>query len=1054
MNFFCRKNLSIIKLSRVLTVIIFVLSYSLGYSQNNKSSESGPKKKEISGSITDANTGEPLIGVSVVVDGTSKGTISDINGDYVLTVPGPDAGVTFTYVGFVSQSIVVGNQSTINIELAPDITAMDEVVVVGYGTTTKQNFTGSTTVTNIEDSPLGLIPNTNALDALRGVVPGLNISQATGAGQTGELLIRGEKNIMDELDSDSHASEPLIVLDGIIYMGNMRDIDPSSIESITVLKDAATVAVYGSRASNGVVMISTKEGKKGKPRITYKNTFGISKVINKADVLSTEDWIRKVNLLQGAEEDSDPTVWMSGFEGENYLAGKTTDWQDLVSRTGTVQNHNLSITGGTDNVNYYLGGSYNNSAGVLIGDDYSRTTITSRINSDITDWLEIGGNFNYSFNDYSGPTNYDIYQSIRMSPYGRVYRDEENELLEKYPAEEGIYRINPLWNVLSGTIDDHDVYYTTNIAGNATIKIPWIQGLKYKMNYSYTHKSIERDYFTHEGYYVTEYQGSPDTRYDADVLADGLTSANGYSARTKQVGWVWDNIISYSRIFGRHDITLTGVYTRDKYSHKYKKVEGSDFSDLGNTTLGYNGLTYAGVQEISDFTNWEKANVGYLGRVNYSYDSKYHISAAVRRDGASVFGDDHKWGTFPSFGLAWTVSEEGFMNSISQVNYLKLKFSYGVNGNQAIDAYATLSPIKLGPTGNYSYTFGNTSEVSWGQRIGSLGNTNLGWIETTAFNTGFELEMLQSRIGLDVDVYKSKTVDQIFERNVPVMGAGLNTMDATMGRVDNWGIEATLNTQNIVSTDWRWTSNLMYYMNRNKVVELYGDGQDDPGNSLFIGKSLGAIYGYNNVGILQTEGDEEYKEINSFEAGDVKFEDVDENDTINANDRVIKGYTKELFRLSFGNTVNYKNFELYFLLSGVFGGKDYYKAVNMFAYRTASDVTYDNNLNHTWWTEENQSDKYPSVDYTDSRYEPIQSRSFVRLQNLSLSYNFTQPWVQKLKISNLRVFVSATNLFTITNWEGGDPETGQSINYNSGDSKWEYGYPVSSTYSAGINLTL
>ena len=994
----------------------------------------------IQGTITDASN-NPLPGVAIVEKGTTNGTTTDIDGHYSITVTSAEAVLEFSFIGYASQEVAVAGQTSINIKLTESVEELDEVIVIGYGTTTRKYFTGSTTVKKVEDSPLALIPNTDAMDVLRGNVPGLTVSQQQGAGQSPTLLVRGQKSI------ENQATSPLIVLDGVIFMGAMRDIDPSTIESINVLKDAASVAVYGSRAANGVVMINTLKGKTGKPVISFKSSYGISKVINKADVLSPGDWIRKVNIMQGLDENADPTSWMSDFEDENYENGVTTDWRDYAERTGHTQNHSLSVSGATEKMNYFVSGSYTKTEGVLIGDNYDRRALTTRLTTDITDWLEVGGNVNYSFNDYSGPTVYDIYQSIRMTPYGRIYRDEEKGLLEKFPATEGLYRVNPLWNVKSGTLDDHDVFYTTILDGHALIKMPWIEGLSYRINYSYTYRSIERDYFTHEGYYVPE--GSSDDRYLPATLANFLTNSNGYSARTKDLAWVWDNIISFRRQFGMHYIDITGVYTRDSYEYKFKRFEGSNFSELGNTALSYNGLTFAQTQTIRELTNTEKTNIGYLGRVNYSFANKYHFTASVRRDGASVFGADNKWGVFPSVGIAWTISEEEFMNQVNPVNYLKLKFSYGKNGNQSLDPYQTLSTLSLGQSGQFSYPFGNTSQPSWGQRINRLGNTFLKWEETTALNVGFELNSFNDRIGLNLDVYKSKTLDQIFERNIPVMGAGITTIDATLGQVDNWGIEATLNTQNIKNNHFQWSSSFVFYMNRNKLVELYGDGEDDIANSLFIGKSLGAIYGYKENGIIQEEGDEDYRSINGGVPGDVKFQDTDGNDTINQNDRTILGYNKELFRASLANTLTYKNFELYVFITGIFGGKDYYKSINLYAYRTMTDVTRDNNFNHIWWTAENKSNVYPRIRYANSDYTPLQSRTFVRLQNVSLSYTFNQPWIKKYSITNLKLYLSATNVFTIAGWEGGDPETGQTLNWNG----YGYGYPLSAVYSMGINLT-
>ncbi len=1016
-------------LTKVLSVISFLLLFAL-----IPTNISAQESKTVSGKIVDSG-GEPLIGVTVRIEGANEGTITDINGDYQIQVQ-EDVVLVFSFIGFQSQKIAVAGKTVINVTLVDDLAELGEVVVIAYGTTSSKNFTGSTTQIKTADSPLSEIPATDAMSVLKGTVPGMTVSQEQGAGQSSSLLVRGQRSIDGNTD-------PLVVLDGVIFMGEMRDIDPSSIESISVLKDAASIAAYGSRAANGVIMIASKKGKQGKPVINFNTSLGISSVINKADVLSPGKWVEKVNLLQGLSADADPTSWMSDFEDENYANGKTVDWQDLVERTGAVQNYNISVSGAKEKMNYYFSGSLTNTKGVLEGDDYSRKALTSSLNTNITDWLEIGTNVNFSFNDYSDPSIYNIYQSIRLTPYGRVHRNGSNSLLEKFPATEGIYRINPLWNVKSGTIDDHDVYYTTVFGGHAIVKVPWIKGLKYQMNYSYTIKNIERDYFTHEGYYVAE--GTSDDRYSDASLSSFLASANGYSARTKDLAWVWDQIVNYNRSFGDHNIDITAVYTRDSYESYYKRFDGTDFSEVGNTTLGYNGLGLAAVQEINSIDNYEKTNIGYVGRLSYNYKGKYHLTATVRRDGCSSLSEGKKWGTFPSIGLGWTVSSENFMSSFDMIDFLKLKVSYGKNGNQSVDPYDTMSFITLGQTGEYSYSFGNTSEVSWGQRINQLGNTDLKWEETTAFNGGFELSMYDSKVNLDFDGYFSKTIDQIFNRTIPVMANGFDEIASTMGQVNNWGVEISLNTLNMKRGDFSWNSTLTYYLNRNKLIEIDGSGEDFESDNLFIDESLGAIYGYKPIGIVQ-EDDTEYINTNGAVAGDVMFMDKD-GDGVGSEDRTILGFSKENFRMSFANTLDYKDFQLYTLFTGIFGGNGYYKQANIYAYRTASDVVYDNNFNHGWWTAENKSNKYPRVGYTDGRYTPVQSRGFVRLQNLNLSYRFKQPWVKNMNIQNLKVFFAATNLFTITNWEGGDPETGQTLG-----SGYDYGYPLSSTYSLGIDL--
>ncbi len=989
----------------------------------------------INGTVKDSN-GEPIIGatVRVMAEGPIIGTITDLYGNFTLKVPA-GSQLVVSYIGYVTLTVKAAEGKPMDIVLKDDAQTLNDVVVVGYGTMKRKNFTGSVSTVNAANTLISLMPTSSSMDYLRGTVPGITVSQQQGAGQNPSLMVRGQKSV-------NGGSDPLLVADGVIYMGTMRDIDPSTIESMSVLKDATSLAAYGSQAANGVIMITTKKGKLGKPVVSFNASLAFSDATMKPDLLSPADYVKKGNLLAGLAEDADPT-WMRENEYANYKAGKTTDWFDYVTQTGLLQNYSASVSGATEKLNYYFNGAFTQQKGIVIGDDYRRNNFTIGLQSDITDWLQIGGNANYSYNNYSGATVYNLYQVTRLDPYAQPTR--ENGMPEKFPANEGTYRTNPLWDVLSNTIDDHDTYATTLISGHILVKCPWIKGLSYRMNARYSVENVERDYFTHEGYYVKEGQG--EDRYSEETIADYLAQANGYSARTKNTYWVWDNIVNYNQQFGKHFIDVTYVYTRDSKRYEYRQTTGSDFAALGNTQLSYWGLDYAATQKIANLSYTLHNDVGYLGRINYNYDDKYHLNISVRRDGSSVFGENHKWGTFPAVGLAWTVTNEDFMKKAKAISYLKLKASWGRNGNQSLSPYETLSQISLGQSGGNPYPFGNTSEVSWAQRVTVMGNPSLGWEQTESWNYGFELGLLNDRIHLDLDAYNSKTTQQIFNRTIPVMINGLTSIKATMGQVNNWGLEFTLTTQNFKTKDFNWTTSLNFYINRNKLKELYGDGQDDISNSLFLNKSLGAIYGYKNIGIVQ-ETDVEYIEANSAQPGDVKFADLDGDGKITSEDRTILGYTKENFRMNMSNTLSYKDFELYFMFNGVFGGNGYGRAVNLYAYRTSSDVAADNNLNHGWWTAENKSDKYPRIDYTDGRYTPVQSYTFVRLSDLSLSYTFRQPWVKKLNIQMLKVYMACKNLVTFTGWEGGDPEIQQTIGTG-----YSYGYPLSRTVSFGINLT-
>lgn len=1015
----------------------------------------------VRGQVTDSN-GEPIIGATIKVkNSSSAGTVTDLDGNFTLNNVPKGATLVVSYIGCKTIEVPVG-AIPLSVKMTEENETLNEVVVVGYGTVKRKNFTGSVSTVDVANSPIALLPTSNAMDALRGTVTGVSMSQQQGAGQLPSLQVRGQKSV-------NGSSSPLIVMDGVIYMGSLRDIDPNIIQNMSVLKDATSLAAYGSQAANGVIMITTKRGEFGKPRINFHTSWAFSGAAMKPDVLSPENYVRKVNLLNGLAEDADPT-WMREFEYANYKAGKTIDWYDYSTRTGLMQDYSASVSGASEKLSYFLSGSYASQKGVVKGDDYNRMALNMRLQSDITDWLQVGGQASYVTNDYSGPTVYNLYQAVRLSPYGQAERPN-GAGIEKFPANEGVYRINPMWSVKSGTIDDDDTYNTVNLKGHLLLKCPWVEGLSFRVNGTYSSEHVARDYFTHEGYYVKE--GNDDSRYAAATVANYLASANGYSARTKNTYWVWDNILNYNRQFGDHYVDVTFVYTRDSRDHDYRRFTGSDFAALGNTNLGAYGLNLAATQKITNIDYWRHTDVGYLGRVNYNYKDTYHASISVRRDGSSVFGENSKWGVFPAVGLAWTVSNEKFLKSLPAISYLKVKASWGKNGNQTLSPYQTLSKITLGQAGGYSYPFGNTSKVSWGQRVTTLGNPDLGWEKTESFNYGFDLGLLKDRIRLEFDGYRSTTIDQIFSRQIPVIINGLTSMYATMGRVANWGIEFNLTTRNMETKDFSWSSKLSYYLNRNKLKELYGDGKDDISNSLFLNKSLGVIYGYKPVGIVQcaydangapiydvnaaggrelrvADEDKAYAEANGAVPGDVKFANTDgsADGKITAADRTILGYSKPNFTMSLSNTMRYKDFELYFMFTGLFGGSGYARAVNIYAYRTTSDVQSDNNLNHTWWSPTAPSNEYPRIDYTNGNYTPVQSYAFVRLQDLSLSYTFRQPWVKRLNISNLKVYMACKNLFTITGWDGGDPEIRQTLG-----SGYSYGYPLSRDISLGVNLS-
>ncbi|MDR1097959.1 MAG: TonB-dependent receptor [Tannerella sp.] len=998
-----------------------------------ESLEPEQNKTKITGTVVD-QAGEPVIGANIRETGTTNGTVTDVDGQFTLNVL-PDATLTVSFIGYVTQEIVIGSRTNLNITLAEDNQALEEVVVIGYGTAKRQDFTGSIGSVKVENSAIANIPKLNVLEAVKGNVSGLNVGASNTAGGEPSMIIRGQNSI-------SGSNNPLIVLDGVIYQGSLSDISPQDIATIDVLKDAVSSAVYGSRSANGVIAITTKKGKIGKPVITFNTSLGFQSWQNRPVMMKGEEWLRVANLRSRYSEGT--TTWLLGAEKENQAAGKETVWLDKVVQTGIVQDYQVAVSGASEGFNYYLSTSYSDNKGITVGDKFNRISILGKINASITNWLQIGVDADFAGRDYSGFAA-NIGSAQMMTPYGAVYRDDEGNL-EKYPYTQS--EVNPLWGVNDGTRDNLDITQNFRLNAYVIVDIPWIKGLTFQTNFNPNLNRGQSGNFAYEDYYVTEGYGIE--RYSPAVLSGYLARANGNMTNSKTYSYVFDNILTYKNRFGKQNVEGTLVATRDYNKYEYINSSGSDFADNGNTTLGMWGLHKAKVPKI-DLDGNKRTNIGYLGRLSYSYDDKYYLTGSFRRDGASVFGQNRKWGNFAATGAAWRISNEKFLKTFEPLTDLKLKLSWGQNGNQGIAPYATLSTVANGRSGGMLYEFSDKpGAVNYGLYQDALGNSDLGWEKTETWNAGFESTWLE-RFFVDLDLYFSKTTDQIFTRNIPVM-TGFKTIKTSLGQVDNNGVELTVRSINIKSKDLTWNTSLTFWKNNNILRKLYGEDKDGDGkedddiaSSLFIGKSLGSIYGYEQDGIVQ-EDDIAYIELTGAAPGSPKYKDIDGVPGISGTDRKILGGTKENFRLNMSNTVTYKSFELYVLISEIFGGNNQYLKSNTSAFLTGDERFTDNTISKPFYTPENRSNVYPSPYFvSDGRYLALQSRGFVRIQDISLSYSLNQPWIKAQKIKSLKIFFNVQNLATFTGWTGGDPETGATVAQNT--------YPVPSTSSLGINLS-
>ena len=744
---------------------------------------SSAQEGKVRGRIVDA-TGEPVIGATVREQGTSNGTTTDIDGNFTLDVA-PNANLEVSYIGYQTQVLKAQSGKMLAVTLKEDTQLLDEVVVIGYGTTTRKDFTGSVSSMKLENSPVALVANTNALETLKGSVGGLDIGATNTAGGQPSMLVRGQNSI-------SGNNDPLLIVDGVIFLGSLNDINPNDIATIDVLKDATSAAAYGSRSANGVIAITTKRGKSGKPVINLNMTGTMQSWHRQPEFMNGKDYLQMLHDKNGTTVES-----LSAQQRANYEAGHETNWLDEISRTGWLQDYQVSVSGAGEKMNYYMSTSYTDNQGIIIGDDFSRFTMMAKISTDITDWLEVGADASYSYSDYSG-AGAEYNRAVLLGPYDVMYRKGTN-LLERFPLGSNEFE-NPLWKDQSGTYDNLDTRRTFRINAHAVVKLPWVKGLSYRFNYSAYMNVNDGAEFYHEGYYAPLGAYDDDSRYSAETVYSKLGSTNGYYQNTRANSWVVDNILNYKNTFGKHTIDLTAVATRDSKFDRWDKMEGRDYVANGNTNLGYNGLQYATTQKTTTGIT-RRRNAGYFARASYSFDDAYYLTASYRRDGASVFGADNKWGNFYAFGGAWRVTHEKFMEKVRFLNDLKLKLSWGRNGNQGIDPYGTLSEAVIGPGGGIAYPFGNSTVPSFGIKQNSLGNSGLGWETTNSWNFGFESAWLNNRLFVNMDVYLSRTTDQIFNRTIPSM-TGFDSMKSTMGEVANRGVEFSIHSVNIENKDW------------------------------------------------------------------------------------------------------------------------------------------------------------------------------------------------------------------------------------------------------------
>ncbi|NJN27219.1 MAG: TonB-dependent receptor [Cyclobacteriaceae bacterium] len=973
----------------------------------------------ITGRVTSSEDSEGLPGVNVVVKGTTQGTVTDVDGNYTLEVPSTDAVLVFSSVGYLKEEVIVGNSSIIDFVLMLDITALEEIVVVGYGTQQKKDVTGA--VSSVSTEKTRDLPNYSALQSIQGQVAGVSIVTPERPGQDPRFLIRGNNSL-------TASNTPLVVVDGIIYNGNVSDFNPNDLAKIDVLKDASAAAVYGSRAANGVVLITTKTGTTDRPKFNFNSYVGFQEPEKLVPVMDGKRYEQKISdfndILFASNPNASPIV-LTNVEMENRDAGRETDWIDKSLRKGIINQYHLDVSGRSENTNYYVAGTYYKEEGIVKNDNFERITLNMNLTTHITDWYSVSFKSAYTHKDYSGmEASFD--QAYRQSPYGSFYDEDGPGGYAFLPIGDQLGE-HPLMRTL---IDDYD--HNNSLWGlvSSNLEIPFIPGLKWTMNFSSNGRNDKEKRF-----------------YDNETTVDGQLR-NGIARRVHRdfFDWTFDNILSYKKIFNHiHSLDLTLLYSREYRSIDYTFAEASTFV---SQALGYNNLELGEIRASN--SNFEEQNsLSQMARLNYSFDSRYSMTLSVRRDGFSAFAPGNKFAVFPAAAFAWTITNENFLNDVNWLDYLKLRLSYGENGNQAIDRYSSLAKIGIN-----QYLFGNGGTSISTFTINSLANKSLTWETTVAQNVGLDFSIFNERLNSSVDIYYSRTTDLLQDRSIPQI-TGFATVLTNIGEVENKGLEITLNSVNLRKGKLIWESGFAFSLNRNRIVSLGGvdankDGieDDDISNGWFIGQPYDAIYGFRTDGIWQLNNDVPVP----FRAGDFRIVDVNGDGVISpTDDRSILGSESPNFRVGISNTLQYNQFSLYAMINWVQGGGkgNYYvgdnyetRSVNRRGFSSFSERF--NLQDVPYWTPNNPSEEYPRLDYFPPFNHPIlEDRSFLRIQDVSLAYNFDNTLLDKFKVQNMRIYASVKNLYTFTSWTGYNPETQTTI----------YDLPFLRSYTVGIDFS-
>ena len=983
--------------------------------------------KTVTGTVTDVS-GEPIIGANIRIKGTTTGTITDIDGNFSIEAE-PQSVIEVSYIGYLTQETVINNQKSIRFLLKEDTKTLDEVVVIGYGVQKKADLTGS--VANINTEKLNTQSNANIGQALQGKIAGVDIVSQGGAPGSGtRIMVRG-------IGTLNNAS-PLYIVDGM-YMNSIDHINPNDIASIDVLKDASSAAIYGSRAANGVIIVTTKEGSntEGKPIIDLSVNLGISTASKFLDMLDAKGWAEVTTIARQA-------IGKPALDMATDLANKPdNDWQDIMFRPALMQNYNLSVKGGGKYSTYYTGLGYFNQDGIVKGTNYQRYNIQSK-NDYKRGIFSAGTNLIISFS-HDKP----LHQELRGGMIGTILQSVPT--LEKYDdTREGGYggTYGDVVNIPHplAIIDDNIMdRYNENVKifANLYAQIELFKGLKYKLNLT-PDFSFER----YKNYL---------NKYDFGLATNSITQLTERQRRRRNI--LVENLLTFDRTFGEHKISALAGYTYQDSRFRHIQAYGEGLPQ------GLEEIDAATTNRSNEGNSWRSVLTSILGRVFYSYQNKYLFTATIRRDGSSKFGKNNRYGYFPSFSLGWNVAEEKFMENVHWLDQLKLRGGYGVLGNQEIDNYQYSSTITTG----INYPDGNGGLLQ-GAFPKNFANPDIKWEETAMTNVGIDFMAFNNRLSLTADYYVKNTKDILLTVPIPISSGGANDPIRNAGKIRNNGFEFNLGWMDQPNPDISYGINLIGSFNKNKVIAMGSESgsikggstnQNIPTSETKAGYPIGGYWLISTAGYFNSQEEvdayaKDGKKIQpAAEPGDIKFVDANNDGVINDDDRVFQGSPFPDFTFALNGNMRYKNFDLSIGLQGVLGNK-IYNATR----QTLEDVTKGSNFLAScldYWTPENKNASHPRLTWDDpnrntraesDRY--LENGSYLRLRSVQLGYTFPQTWF-KGAIQHARVYINAENLFTITSYSGYSPDVNaDNANYRGFDN---FIYPTNRTFMLGLNVT-